>query len=205
MGEPRPPVDATQLAAVVEQARGTMTRFMGFWFVVMGLFGLIVVSGIGWWLFQAKNWPTAEATVVHSSVIPLSRYDSSQKRDILTYRTTVEFRFTVGGRGYQVRDVATWEDSGLSAAHLRKYAQGSRHTILYNPADPSSIRLTRPSKIEFWALVIFGAFSQIFTVIGLVVMYGFRPKAVSQCSSCGKPVQKGQNFCPNCAAPLPVD
>ncbi len=205
MEEPRPSVDATQLAAVVEQARGTMTRFMGLVFVAMGLVGLIAVSVIGWWVFQAKNWPTAEATVVNRSVVPLSRYDSSQKRDILTYRTTLEFRFTVGGRGYQAREVDTFENSGLSAALLRDYPQGSGHTILYNPADPSRIRLTRPSKMEFWALVIFGAFSQIFTVIGLVVMYGFRPKATLRCPSCGKPAEKGQNFCPNCAAPLPVD
>lgn len=86
------------------------------------------------------------------------------------------------------------------------YAPGSRHPIRYNPADPSDMRFDVGYNFGFFFLpVLFGGMGIVFSALGVGLLFASRSVRELQCPVCGRPVEKGQNFCPNCAAPLPAN
>jgi hypothetical protein len=114
-------------------------------------------------LLQA--WPRAEAVVVHSRVVAVPTAGAP------LYDAEYTFAFEAHGRRAVV---ATAYSNHQSTSRERKQKQvarfpaGLRHTVLYNPADPSDIRMQPGYNVHFFAVPIFvsGA-GAMFAVVAL--------------------------------------
>jgi len=179
-------------------------KLIGAIFFVVGL-GLL--GGAGWagnrQYTILKTWPSVEAQVVNSEVIQYRDSDGDTM-----FKAAIDFRYTVDGKEYMVPSSSSYSSS--SRSQMRKkvdaYAPGTRHPIRYNPADPGDMRFDVGYNFGFFFLpVLLGGMGIVFAGIGGGVLYTLRSILSLQCPSCGQPVEKGQKFCANCAAALPID
>lgn len=116
--------------------------------------------------------------------------------------------YTVDGKDYTTPSSSSYSSSSYTEMKRKvdTYAPGSRHPIRYNPADPNNMRFDVGYNFGFFFLpVLFGGMGIVFSALGVGLLFASRSVRELRCPACGRPVEKGQNFCPNCAAPLPVN
>lgn len=173
---------------------------------IFALVGSAMLGGSGWSANRQytilETWPAVDAQVMDSRVA--SYRDSGGKR---MYSAEIEFRYTVSGKEYKTPASSGYSSSSYTEMNSKvvKYAPGSRHSIRYDPANPNDIRFDVGYNFNFFFLpVLLGGMGLIFGGVGVGLLFASRSMRPLQCPSCGQPVEKGQNFCPNCAAPLPV-
>jgi hypothetical protein len=169
------------------------------------LVGLILLGFAGWTgnrqYIILKTWPSVEAEVVKSELISFRDREGDQM-----YRAAIDFRYTVDGREYTVPSSSSYSSSIYSSmrSKVNAYAVGTRHPIRYNPSDPGDMRFEVGYNFGFFFRpFLLGMMGLVFTGVGAGLLYVSRSVEPRLCPSCGQPVEKGQNFCPNCAAPLP--
>jgi hypothetical protein len=185
-------------------------RGIGLARLVGGIFtpiGIIMLALAGWTGNRQytilKTWPSVEAEVTRSEV---TRGRDSEGTTM--YGTEIEFRYVVNGREFRTPDSSSYRSSSYKEMKEKasKYAPGSHHPILYNPSDPAEIHFGAGYTIGFFFLpVILGAMGLVFTGLGVGVLWASRSEKPLRCPSCGQPVDRGQNFCPACATPLPPE
>lgn len=110
-----------------------------------------------------QDWTRAEATVIDSQVVEHATNDGK------LYTAEIHFAFAANGKpvvgDYVFPHASTHGER--KAKQLAKYPTGSRHTILYNPADPSSVRVRPGYNVEFFVLPVFvTGLAAIFAVVG---------------------------------------
>jgi len=122
-----------------------------------------------------RSWPSADAQVVHSSVVPL-RTDSGQ----VLYDTLLVLSYQAQGRPY----VSSVGSLHQSTSYERKKKQADRfhpgdHTeVRYNPADPRDARVQVGYNVHFFAVPIFiSGVAGIFGVLALVLFLVSRRRA----------------------------
>ncbi len=119
-----------------------------------------------------RTWPAAEATVVRSGVLELPTASGSSLYDIY-----VEFAYSVDGRSH--RGAVNSNHQSINRERKEKQAarfpEGSRHSIRYNPAEPTDIRAQVGYNKTFFAVPIFisGA-GAIFGLAGAVLLWASR-------------------------------
>ena len=109
------------------------------------------------------TWTRTQATVIDSQVVEHATDDGP------LYTTEVHFAFSAGGKpvtaNYVFPHASTHRERKEKQTGL--YAAGSRHDILYNPADPSSVRVRPGYNVEFFVVPVFvTGISAIFAVVG---------------------------------------
>ncbi len=188
----------TQFRASGDRTAGTVG---GVFFVV----GLGLLTG---GVFSArsqynilKNWPKVDATVAKSAVT------SGRDNDNTTmYGAEFEFRYTVDGKEYQTPASSSYKTSSYKEMkhNVDIFAPGTQHTLFYDPSDPSEIRWDAGYNFSFFLLpTILGGVGIVFAGVGAGVWFVFRSGGAGLlCPSCNMPVERGQSFCPHCAAPL---
>ena len=176
-------------------------KLVGTIFILIGI-GLLV--GAGWSGHRQytilKSWPTGEAEVEKSEVI---RYRDSEGDTM--YRAAIDFRYTVNGKEYSTPASSSYSSSSFNEMKRKvdTYAPGTRHPVRYNPTDPSDMRFDVGYNFGFFFLpVLLGIMGLVFTGVSVGVLYAFRSAQTRRCRSCGQAVEEGQNFCPNCSAPI---
>ena len=173
----------------------------GVFFVIgLGLLGGTYYAGNRQYTIL-KSWPTAEAEVTRSEVVS---YRDNQGTTM--HRAAIDFRYTVNGKEYSVPSSSSYSSSSYSEMQgkVEKYAPGTRHTIKYNPANPSDMRFDVGYNFGFFFIpFILGVIGLPFTLIGGVLLVVSRKLVEMTCPSCGQAVQPGQNFCPNCSTAIP--
>jgi len=114
-----------------------------------------------------RTWPSADARVVNSDVVPL-RTDSGQ----MLYDTALLLSYQVGGRSY-VSSVGSLHQSTSYARKKKQAGQfppGSHTEVRYNPADPRDIRIQVGYNVHFLAVpIIISGVAAIFGVLALVL------------------------------------
>lgn len=178
--------------------------------LVSGIFAIVgvVLLGIGGWLGNRQytiitTWPAVDAEVTRSRVT--SGRDS---KGTAMYGAEIEFRYTVAGKERVTpSSVGYTTSSYLDMKHkVDRYAPGTRHPVRYNPTDPDDIRFNAGYNFGFFLLpIVLGGMGMVFASLGIAGLFTSRPGRVVKCPACGQPVEKGQNFCPHCAAALPVN
>ena len=148
-----------------------------------------------------KNWPKVDATVTKSEVT------SGRDKDNTTmYGTQFEFRYTVNDKEYLTPASSSYRTSSYVEMKRQAdvFAPGTRHTLLYDPADPNDVRYDAGYNFSFFlAPTILGGMGIVFSGVGTLVWFLFRSAGVSLlCPSCSRPIEPGQEFCPHCATPL---
>jgi len=123
-----------------------------------------------------RTWPSADAQVVHSEVVPL-RTDSGQ----ILYDTLLVLSYQAQGRPY-VSSVGSLHQS-TSYERMKKQAdcfQPGDHTeARYNPADPRDVRVQVGYNVHFFAAPIFiSGVAGIFGVLALFLCLISRRKSV---------------------------
>ena len=109
------------------------------------------------------HWTRAEATVIDSRVVEHATGGGP------LYTTEVHVAFPAGGRvvvgDYVFPHASTHRERKEKQAS--EYANGSRHEILYNPENPSSVRVRPGYNVEFFVVPVFVAgTAAIFGVVG---------------------------------------
>ena len=122
-----------------------------------------------------RTWPSADAQVVHSSVVPL-RTDSGQ----VLYDTLLVLSYQAQGRPY----VSSVGSLHQSTSYERKKRQADRfqpgdHTeVRYNRADPRDVRVRVGYNVHFFAVPIFiSGVAGIFGVLALFLLLISRRKS----------------------------
>jgi len=115
-----------------------------------------------------RTWPSANAQVVRSEVVPL-RTDSGQ----LLYDTRLVLSYQVDGRSY-VSGIGSLHQS-TSYERKKKQAErfpaGSRTEVRYNPNDPGDIRIEGGYNVHFFAVPVF--ISGVAAIFGLLALLFF--------------------------------
>jgi len=190
-------------AARFRGSRDNSSRLVGGVFFVLGL-GLLA-GGFFSGRHQygiLKHWPRVDATVIKSAVTV------GRDEDSTVYGTEVEFQYRVEGKDYQTPAASSYKTSSYVEMKRQAniFATGTRHSLLYNPADPHDIRYDAGYNFSFFlAPVILGGMGIVFAGVGVLVWILFRaPEIALRCPSCNRPVEPGQEFCPHCATPPTV-
>lgn len=176
-------------------------KLVGGIFFAVGL-GLLVgawVSGNRQYTIL-KSWPSTDAEVVRSRVI------SYRDREGTTlHRAAIDFRYAVNGKEYTTAASSNYSSSSYPEMKRKvdRYAPGTRQPIKYNPADPGDLRFDVGYSFGFFFLpVLLGGMGIVFAGLGGTFLMVARKVRSLLCPSCGQTIQRTQNFCPNCAAPI---
>ncbi len=201
MSTPQLPQQLEELRARVLSIQRGFFKIYGSVCIAVGLGALV---GGGWMANRqyaiARSWPVVDAQVTRSE---LARYPGSQGN--YKYKAVVEFRNVVNGKAYVSPASSSYGSS--SYAEMKRQvdsnAPGTLRSIRYNPADPNAIRFDVGFSVGFFILpLIFCGIGLVFGAVGFAFLKSPRLAQVPQCPSCGGPVEKGQKFCPDCAAAL---
>ncbi len=115
-----------------------------------------------------RTWPSADAQVLRSEVVPL-RTDSGQ----MLYDTRFVLAYQVDGRPY-VSSVGSLHQS-TSYERKKKQAErflpGSRTEVRYNPGDPVDIRIQAGVNVHFFAVPVF--ICGVAAIFGLLALLFF--------------------------------
>jgi hypothetical protein len=183
---------------MVMQGKG-LFKLVGAIFTVVGL-GLL--AGATWsgnrQYTILKTWPTVEAEVAKSEVVSYRDNEGTTM-----YWAAIDFRYSVNGKEYIVPSSSSYSSSSYNSVRkgVDEYAPGTRHRIHYNPTDPHDMRYEVGYNFGFFFLpVLLGGMGIVFAGLGGLLLYLSRSEQELLCPSCGQAVERGQNFCPNCAA-----
>ncbi len=165
--------------------------------------GLVLLGVTGWLgnhqVSILKTWPEVDALVTKS------RLTRSRSKSTTMYGTEFEFRYTVNGKQYQTPATSSYASSSYTEmkGKIDAYTPGTHHSIHYNPANPNDISYDAGYNLGFFFVTIIpGILGLVFSGLGIALLFASRSERKALCPSCGEPVEKGQRFCPNCAAPL---
>ena len=183
--------------------------------LVGGIFASVGVAMLaaGIWLANEqvkiiKTWPVIDATVTKSNVTHYTKRDMDRNVDTTMYKTEVEFRYRVEGREYRTPSQSDYASSSYVEMKRRAdaFPPGSLRQIRYNPENPNDVRHTAGYTWGFFfGPLIFGCMGLLFAILGTVFLKVSGRMRVLRCRSCGEKVEKGQKFCPQCAAPVIPD
>lgn len=116
----------------------------------------IVIFGYATPLYVQQNrilrtWPSVDATVVSSRVVEHETPSSP------LYGTELQFAFQVNGQPVTGEFDFPHESTSRERKEKQtaKYPVGSRHRILYNPADPTDIRINPGYNVDFFVIPVF--------------------------------------------------
>ena len=113
------------------------------------------------------HWPSAEAQVLRSEVVPL-RTDSGQ----MLYDTLLVLAYEVDGRPY-VSSVGSLHQSThyeRKRKQADRFPPGSHTEVRYNPSYPRDIRIQAGYNMHFFAIPVFiSGVAAIFGVLALVL------------------------------------
>jgi len=146
-----------------------------------------------------KTWPTAQAEVIKSAVV-----QGHSDRGTPMYGLDLEFSYTVNGKKFLSPTSTPYRTSSYGSMRKKAeaYAVGTRHPIRYDPNDPGEMRFDVGYNFGFFFVpVLLGGMGLVFAGIGFFLLRS-RAAMPLLCRSCGQPVVRHHNFCPNCAAPL---
>ena len=123
--------------------------------VVLGILlaiGLIIfLIGLLQGFVQLVNihLPTIKARVTNNRVVSVSDGDSPT-----SYQPEIEFRYTVRGKEYVSKTLATTNSTSYPVAKRASdsYSPGSEHVIHYNPANPGEIYSNAGYTLDFFSL-----------------------------------------------------
>jgi hypothetical protein len=180
-------------------------KLVGSIFSIIGVVMLLLAGWTGHRQYSIlKTWPSVEAEVVNSQVIRSHDAESGT-----TYRAAIDFRYVVEGKEYTAPASSSYSSSSYSQMKQKvdDYAIGTRHPIRYNPADPNDMRFDVGYNFNFFFLPgLLGLMGLVFGGLGVGILLASRTQQERRCPSwCGQIAGKGQNFCPNCAVPLPIE
>ena len=179
-------------------------KLIGTIFAIIGVVLLLLAGWAGRRQYRIlKSWPSVEAEVVNSKII---RNQDAENGTM--YRAAIDFRYVVAGKEYTVPGSSSYSSSSYSMMKQKvdDYAIGTRRPIRYNPADPGDMRFDVGYSFSFFFLpAILGLMGLIFGGLGVGTLLAARMQQDRRCPSCGQMTEKGQNFCPNCSARLPVE
>jgi hypothetical protein len=149
------------------------------------VFAVLLLLGAGAVLFgfgiyssgaASAGWPTA------SGVVEASRVTSSRDSDGgTTYGASVEYGYTVRGRGYRSRKVTAGDysssDRSRAEGIVSKYPAGRQVAVRYDPANPSEAVLEPGVPwMSFLMVILLGV---LFAVVGLAGLLGRIKPALS--------------------------
>jgi len=112
-----------------------------------------------------RNWPSADAVVVRSEVVPVEV--SGQQ----LYDTAVQFAFDVNGRTYMGVVTSPHQSTSYERKlkQITRFPPGSRHSIRYNPAHPADIRADVGYSVHYFVVPVFiTGVASIFLVLALI-------------------------------------
>jgi hypothetical protein len=116
--------------------------------------GLLALSAPEFWRQYTvlKTWHAVEATVVNSRVIALPTGSGES-----LYDAEYTFAFAAGGGWHVARTGSNHQSTNQESKRrqVARFPAGSRHTILYNPADPEQIRMQPGYNVHFFAVPLF--------------------------------------------------
>ncbi len=128
------------------------------WFVAVPIALLVVAAGLAWFvrsqlaaIRQARSWPTANATILGSSI------SSQQIGEGEMYEPKVRYAYEVAGQRYEserIRFGRFWESQNGARAILERFPVGSSVPVYYDPADPAiaTLETTAASKFRLYSL-----------------------------------------------------
>lgn len=131
-----------------EETRGSL-RLIGVAFLIF-FFGFVLLSSPFW--YQQWNvlhtWPGVDAEVLQSDVMPVTIKGKT------AYDIFLEFRFKQGDRvldtTYRSNHPARSPDS--KRADAARFPVGKHVRVLYNPLDPTKLRLDPGYNLRFFAI-----------------------------------------------------
>lgn len=144
-----------------------MAVFLKFFGGALLLFAVVMLCYSGIFYAQQyrilRDWPQAQATVIDSRVVEQATSDRP------LYATELRFAFAAAGKPV-VGDYVFPHESTVRARKEKQaaqYAVGSQHTIVYDPADPSHVRVRPGYNVEFFVIPVFmTGIAAIFGVVG---------------------------------------
>jgi hypothetical protein len=141
-----------------DETRGSL-RLIGVAFFIF-FFGFLLLSS-AFWYQQWKvlhTWPVVQAEVLQSNVVPATVKGKT------AYDVFLQFRYSLPGR---VLD-STYRSNRLSGSPDRKRAEANRFPVgkhvlvLYNPEDPTKLRLDPGYNLRFFAI------PALITLLGII-------------------------------------
>ena len=170
----------------------------------------VVLLGVAVWTGNRQHtilteWPTVEAEVVKSEVThhQSQRSDNTSTTDM--YTAEIVFRYTLNGKEFITPSTTGYSSSSYPEMKRKAdaFSPGSRHALRYDPNDPNDVRFNTGYNLGFFFLpLLMGGMGIVFSGIAVLFLRFSRSELPLQCPSCGETVTKGQNYCPNCAAPV---
>lgn len=144
-----------------------MSVFLKFFGGALLLFAVVMLCYSGVFYAQQyqilRDWPHAQATVIESRVV---EHETSSGP---LYATELRFAFVATGKPV-VGDYVFPHESTVRERKEKQAAQyvvGSQHTIAYDPADPSHVRVRPGYNVEFFVIPVFmTGVAAIFGVVG---------------------------------------
>ncbi len=203
MSTTQPPLNI-EIGQQVRDSGKKVFKLVGSVFAVIGVGFILGAGGSGNRQYSIlKKWPAADAQVASSRV---TRGRDSQGTTM--YGAEIEFRYSVSGKEYTTPASPGYTTSSYleMKRNVETYAPGTRHSIRYNPADPNVIRYAVGYTFGFFFLpVLLGGMGLVFGGVGSGLLFAARSTRGKSCPTCGQSVERGQDFCPHCAAPLSRD
>jgi hypothetical protein len=145
-----------------DETRGSL-RLIGVAFFIF-FFGFLLLSSPFWWQ-QWKvlhTWPAVDAEVIQSTVVPITI--KGRNKEKTGYDIFLQFRFKLGDR---ILDT-TYRSNRLSGSPDRKRAEASRFPVgkhvrvLYQPDDPTKLRLDPGYNLRFFWIPV------LITMLGII-------------------------------------
>ena len=98
-----------------------------------------------------RTWPSVEAAVVSSRIV------EHETTSTPLYATELQFAYVVNGRPVTGEFVFPHESTSRARKQKQtaRYPVASRHRILYNPADPTDIRINPGYNVDFFVIPVF--------------------------------------------------
>lgn len=143
-----------------------MVVFLKFLAVASLLFA-IVMFGYAVPLYIQQNrilhtWPPVDAVVVSSRILEHPTPSGS------LYATELQFSFAVNGNPITGAFVFPHESTSRERKQKQtdQYPVGSHHRILFNPGDPSEVRINPGYNVDFFVIPVFlSGVASIFVVL----------------------------------------
>jgi hypothetical protein len=108
---------------------------------------------------QAQSWPRVTGTIVRSEVESFREMTGGHTS--IMYRPAVEYAYTVGAlalRGTQIKLAMTTSGSqDYAQSVVKKYPQGSKVDVHYDPANPATAALENPTGATWWVAALAAA------------------------------------------------